>query len=93
MLCRQCQQLRQKYLKHTCEGREERSQACVRPARGAAACAVCSDQEGVGIPDGLCGVTRAGPSDSSCPQHGYLDLTAHAGLLVYSGHASSPPRF
>lgn len=34
MLCRQCQQLRQKYLKHTCEGREERSQACVRPARG-----------------------------------------------------------
>ena len=36
-------------------------------SRGAAACAVCSDQEGVGIPDGLCGVTRAGPGDSSCP--------------------------
>lgn len=38
-------------------------------SQGAAACAACADREGVGTPNGFCGVIRAGPGDSSRPQH------------------------
>lgn len=40
MLCRQCQQLRQKYLKHTWVGRGREATAMSAPA-GAATCAAC----------------------------------------------------
>lgn len=94
MLCRQCQQLRQKYLKHTCEGREEGSQAWVRPA-GAAACTARCNREGVGTPHGLCGPRGllSSPTRGVAGFFGRLHSTAHAGLLVCSGHANSPPQF
>lgn len=94
MLCRQCQQLRQKYLKHTCEGKEERSQAWVRPAGGPHALPAAT-REGVGTLHGLCGPRGllSSPTRAMASFYGCLHSTAHTGLLVCSSHASSPPRF